>query len=182
MSASTTPTDRPRAASAAARLTVTLDLPTPPLPLATAYTLVREPGWANGMTGSAAARRRAGCVCRSLRCSAVITPKSISTAGDPGDRADRGGDVGAQLVLQRAAGDREQQPDHGDAVGGDRRRTRTMPSSVIGRRISGSSTVARAAWIAASTVVAGADMPAMVRRHSRLFRGPTAGGNTSHER
>ena len=54
MSASTTPTDRPRLASAAARLTVTLDLPTPPLPLATAYTRVREPGWANGMTGSAA--------------------------------------------------------------------------------------------------------------------------------
>ena len=35
MSASITPTDRPRAAIATARLTVTLDLPTPPLPDAT---------------------------------------------------------------------------------------------------------------------------------------------------
>ena len=52
MSASSTPTDSPRAAIAAARLTVTLDLPTPPLPDATAYTRVSEPGWANGMTGS----------------------------------------------------------------------------------------------------------------------------------
>ena len=86
MSASTTPTDRPRAASAAARLTVTLDLPTPPLPLATAYTRVREPGWANGMTGSAAPAPPRSCVCRSWRCSAVITPKSISTAVTPGDR------------------------------------------------------------------------------------------------
>src|SRR5213595_3622627 len=54
MSASTTPTFRPRAARAAARLTVTLDLPTPPLPLATAYTRVLASGWANGITGSAA--------------------------------------------------------------------------------------------------------------------------------
>ena len=53
MSASTTPTDRPSAAIAAARFTVTLDLPTPPLPEATAYTRVSEPGWANGITGSA---------------------------------------------------------------------------------------------------------------------------------
>jgi hypothetical protein len=35
MSASTTPTERPRAAIAAARLTVTDDLPTPPFPDAT---------------------------------------------------------------------------------------------------------------------------------------------------
>ena len=38
MSASRTPTRRPRAASAAARFTVTDDLPTPPFPLATAST------------------------------------------------------------------------------------------------------------------------------------------------
>ncbi len=36
MSASSSPTDRPRAAIAAARLTVTVDLPTPPFPDATA--------------------------------------------------------------------------------------------------------------------------------------------------
>ena len=33
------------------------DLPTPPLPDATAYTRVSEPGWANGITGSAASPR-----------------------------------------------------------------------------------------------------------------------------
>ena len=90
MSASTTPTDSPRAASAAARLTVTLDLPTPPLPLATAYTRVREPGWANGITGSAAPAAAAQLGLQrpgAARC--VITPKSISTAGDPGDRRRR---------------------------------------------------------------------------------------------
>ena len=43
-SASTIPTRSPWAARAQARLTVTEDLPTPPLPLATAYTLVSEPG------------------------------------------------------------------------------------------------------------------------------------------
>ena len=59
MSASTTPTDSPRAAIAAARFTVTEDLPTPPLPDATQYTRVSEPGWANGITGSAASPRSA---------------------------------------------------------------------------------------------------------------------------
>src|ERR1700731_1249451 len=51
MSASRSPTDRPRAAIEAARLTVTLDLPTPPLPEATAYTRVSDPGCANGISG-----------------------------------------------------------------------------------------------------------------------------------
>ena len=40
MSASSTPTVRPRAASAAARFAVIDDLPTPPLPLPTAITRV----------------------------------------------------------------------------------------------------------------------------------------------
>src|SRR5687767_10041655 len=39
---------------------------------------------------------------------------------------------------------------------------RTMPSSVIGRRISGSCTEARAARTASSSVVAGADIPVML--------------------
>ena len=43
MSASSTPTLRPRAASAAARFTVTDDLPTPPLPEATITTRVVGP-------------------------------------------------------------------------------------------------------------------------------------------
>ena len=71
MSASSTPTDSPRAASAAARFTVTVDLPTPPFPDATAYTLVSESGRANGMSllGPPCSWSR-----RAVRCSSVITP------------------------------------------------------------------------------------------------------------
>ena len=49
MSASTMPTEWPRAARATARLVVTLDLPTPPLPDEISSGRVREPGWANGI-------------------------------------------------------------------------------------------------------------------------------------
>ena len=49
MSASTMPTEWPRAARATARLVVTLDLPTPPLPDEMNSGRVREPGWANGI-------------------------------------------------------------------------------------------------------------------------------------
>src|SRR5579875_1466915 len=48
MSASSTPTRRPRPARATARLTVTEDFPTPPLPDATARTRVRVPRCAKG--------------------------------------------------------------------------------------------------------------------------------------
>ena len=101
---------------------MTLDLPTPPLPLATAYTRVREPGWANGMTGSAPpAPAQAG-----LQLLALLGghhPEVDRHRGDPGDRADRGGDVVGQLVPQRAAGDGEQQLDPDGAVGADREPT-----------------------------------------------------------
>src|SRR6478609_11643189 len=82
MSASTTPTDSPRLASDAARFTVTLDLPTPPLPDATAYTRVSDPGWANGMTGSAVSLPRT--VLRSsARCSSLITSSTTCTPLTP---------------------------------------------------------------------------------------------------
>src|SRR3954447_24760319 len=77
MSASTTPTDSPRAAIAAARLTVTDDLPTPPLPEATQYTRVSDPGRANGTTGSAASPRRLRR--NAVRCSSLITSSSTCT-------------------------------------------------------------------------------------------------------
>ncbi len=73
MSASSIPTDIPRAAIAAARLTVTVDLPTPPLPDAMAYTRVSDPGWANGMTGSRESPRN--CLRSSVRCSSFITSR-----------------------------------------------------------------------------------------------------------
>jgi hypothetical protein len=82
MSASTTPTDSPRAASAAARFTVTDDLPTPPLPEATQYTRVSDPGWANGMTASGASPRR--CLRMSARCWSLITSSSTRTDVIPG--------------------------------------------------------------------------------------------------
>ena len=85
MSASSTPTDSPRAAIAAARLTVTLDLPTPPLPDATAYTRVSEPGWANGITGSRESPRSS--LRSSVRCSSFITSRVTLTAPVPGTSA-----------------------------------------------------------------------------------------------
>ena len=81
MSASSTPTDSPLAASAAATLTVTDDLPTPPLPDATAYTRVREPGWANGISLVGASPR--SFTRRSVRWASVITPRSTLTPLTP---------------------------------------------------------------------------------------------------
>jgi hypothetical protein len=163
MSASITPTASPRLARAAARLTVTLDLPTPPLPLATAYTLVREPGWANGMTGSAAAEPPRSVACKALRCSSDITPKSMLTEVIPGILV-------TAAVMSVVSLSRRGQP---ATVSRSSTLTwlsatvkpLTMPRSVIGRRISGSSTVASAAWIASSSVGAGADI------RSTLLRG-----------
>ena len=85
MSASSSPTEIPRAAIAAARLTVTVDLPTPPLPDATAYTRVSDPGWANGMTGSRESPRN--CLRSSVRCSSFITSRLTLTAPVPGTSA-----------------------------------------------------------------------------------------------
>ncbi len=76
------PTARPRLASATARLTVSEDLPTPPLPDATAYTLVSEPGLANGISFSARAGPRS-CSCSALRCSGLITSRSTRTPVTP---------------------------------------------------------------------------------------------------
>src|ERR671920_2526731 len=148
MSASTTPTDSPRLASAAARFTVTLDLPTPPLPDATAYTRVSEPGWAKGMTGSAASVPRT--VLRSsARCSSLMTSRPTCTDVTPGTAETA---VVTRLVIVSRIG----QP---ATVRYTSTRTEpsapictslTMPSSVRGRLISGSWTVARAAVTASS--------------------------------
>src|SRR6478735_4849246 len=125
MSASTTPTLRPCLAIASARLTVTEDLPTPPLPLAIANTFVRLPGWPE-------------------RCSEVITPSWRSTPVTPGTRVTAA--VTSRLIVSLRG-----QP---ATVSSTVRWTTpsasistesTMPSSVIGRLISGSLTVASAA-------------------------------------
>ena len=81
MSASRTPTVRPRAASAAARFAVIDDLPTPPLPLPTAMTRVVAGTSVAGADWDA--RRRAFCI-SSERSSWVISSYSTRTSATPG--------------------------------------------------------------------------------------------------
>ena len=141
MSASSTPTFWPEAASAAARLTVTDDLPTPPLPLAIANTWVSEDGWANGISRSWRPPR--SWVCSSRRCSSLITSRSTVTPDTPGTAATAA--VTSRVMVSRSG--------HPETVRYTSTRTLpsaatltlfTMPSSVIGRRISGSLTRASA--------------------------------------
>ena len=139
MSASSTPTDSPRAAIAAARLTVTLDLPTPPLPDATAYTRVSEPGWANGMTGSRASPR--SCLRSSVRCSSFITSRVTLTAPVPGTsataavtRSEISVFFGHAAVVRYISTCTPPSASTSTLL--------TMPSSVIGLRNSGSITLA----------------------------------------
>src|SRR5260221_2709685 len=152
MSASSRPTFSPAAASATARFTVTDDLPTPPLPLATAYTLVSESGLANGITRSCLPPRRL--LCRERRCSSLITSSSTRTRDTPSSLL-------TAAVTSRVIASRIGQP---ATVSQTSTRTvpspatsmfLTMPSSVIGRWISGSLTPASARLT--SSVVGGAD-------------------------
>ena len=142
MSASTMPTLRSWAAIASARLTVTDDLPTPPLPLAIAKTLVSEPGCAKGISRCAWPPRSVSC--SPERCSAVITPSVRSTPVTPSTAPTavvtsrlivslRGQPATVSSTVTRTSPSSEMSTDS------------TMPSSVMGRLISGSLTVARAA-------------------------------------
>src|SRR5918998_6377952 len=151
MSASTTPTARPRLASDAARLTVTEDLPTPPLPEATAYTRVSEPGWAKGMTGSGASVPRT--VLRSsVRCSSLMTSRPTCTEVTPGT-ADTAWVTRLVIVSRMGQPATVRYTSTRTAPGSPPTpscTSLTMPSSVSGRLISGSWTVARAALTASS--------------------------------
>ena len=142
MSASSTPTFSPFWAIAAARLTVTLDLPTPPLPEATAKTLVSEPGRAKGMSRTGLSPRSS--VCRAWRCSVLITSSSTSTCETPGraptavvTRSVMVSFIGQPLTVRKM-------PTRA-TPSGPTSADLTMPSSVTGRRISGSITVESAA-------------------------------------
>ncbi len=148
MSASRTPTFCPAAASAAARFTVTEDLPTPPLPLAIANTLVSDVGWAKGISFSGRPPR--SLPWSSLRCCSLITSRSTWTSATPGSLLTA---AVTSLVMVSRSG----QP---DTVSQMSTRTTprpstatslTIPSSVIGRWISGSLTPARA-WVTCSAV------------------------------
>ena len=136
MSASSTPTVRPCAASAAARFTVTDDLPTPPLPLATARTRVV------GSTSVPGAFSRA---CQRARCitadfsSWVISPYSTRTSVTP--RSPRTFDSTSLWICARSG-----QPAVVRATltvtspSSATRTSRTMPSSTMLARSSGSMT------------------------------------------
>src|SRR6478609_5626823 len=167
MSASTTPTRSPCCAIATARFAVTDDLPTPPLPDATANTFVSEVGLLNGITGSAPPRSRS---VRAARCSGLITPSAIRTSATPST-------VRTAAVTSWVMVSRSGQPavvrsmptvTSAPAAGVVSTSTdRTMPRSVIGRRISGSSTRVRASRTAAATasgsrVSRAGDMPSIV--------------------
>ena len=86
MSASSTPTRRPRAASAAARLTVTEDLPTPPLPDAMAMTRVVAGTMVSGADSLTFQRARA--MARAFS-SAFISVQSSLTPVTPGSDSTR---------------------------------------------------------------------------------------------
>src|SRR6266702_8583227 len=148
MSASTTPTFWPEAARAAARFTVTDDLPTPPLPLATAYTRVSEDGWANGICGSDRPPR--SLVCRARRCSSLITSSCTRTEDTPGS-------LPTAAVTSRVMVSRSGQPatvrytSTSTAPSAPTLTFLTMPSSVMGRWISGSCTPS-SAWVTCSAL------------------------------
>ncbi len=142
MSASTTPTRRPCSASAAARLTVIEDLPTPPFPEATAYTRVRVSGRANGISFSGAPPRR---LVRSVeRCSSLITPSWTDTEVTSGTalRAAVTSRVMVSFIGQPGTVSRMVALTSPVSAAST---ASTIPSSVIGLRISGSLTLVRAA-------------------------------------
>src|SRR6266567_4027551 len=148
MSASTTPTFWPEAASAAARFTVTDDLPTPPLPLATAYTRVSEDGWANGICGSGRPPR--SCVCSARRCSSLITSSWTRTEDTPGSLPTA--PVTSRVILSRSGHPATvRYTSTSTAPSAATSMFLTMPSSVIGRLISGSCTPS-SAWVTCSAL------------------------------
>ncbi len=81
MSASSTPTVRPRRASSTARFTVTELLPTPPLPLAMARTRVDAGTWVSPACWRAFQRALS---ITSVRSSGVISPHVMCTSRTPG--------------------------------------------------------------------------------------------------
>ncbi len=150
MSASTTPTFRPSAAIAAARFTVTEDLPTPPLPEATAYTRVSEPGLANGTSRSAWPPRSA--VASSRRCSSLITSRETSTRGTPSS-AETARVTFSVMVSRMGQPETVRYTVTATAPSAAISTDLTIPSSVMGRWISGSFTVASAPRTASSVTI-----------------------------
>ncbi|CAB4640712.1 unannotated protein [freshwater metagenome] len=139
-SASMIPTRKPMAAVCAARFAVTLDFPTPPLPLVTAITRVR----ASGVKGFPPDFPAVNWEIKAPRCSGDITPM-VSEMVRPSATASR-----APLTLRsiRSAAGQPTMVSNTVAVMEllSTLTSSTMPSSVMGRRSSGSMTPESASW------------------------------------
>ena len=131
------PTLNPFWANATAKLTVKEDFPTPPLPDAIANTLVFESGRTNGISRSGPRN----CNFNFARCSSLITssstitfetPSILETAFSTLETIDSR--IGQALIVRKTATVTSDPFIEIDL---------TMPSSVIGLWISGSSTVSR---------------------------------------
>src|SRR5689334_13951933 len=157
MSASSTPTCWPLAASAAARFTVTDDLPTPPLPLATANTRVSEVSSANGFRRSGRPPR--SWLCSARRCSSLITSRPTRTPVTPASWLTAA--VTSRVMVSRIGQPATvSQTSTRTVPSGLTSTSLTMPSSVIGRWISGSLT-RESASVTCSVVGGTADGVAM---------------------
>ena len=136
------------AASATARLTVTEDLPTPPLPLATPYTRVSDSGRAKGISRSGSVAAQLGAQGGALLVVHHVErrPRRSGRPRPPDRLGDPGGDLARAAGRPRSSGRPRPRPDRRRPMSTDL----TMPISVMGRLISGSVTVASAAWTASA--------------------------------
>ena len=149
-SASIMPTASPREANAAARFAVMEDLPTPPLPDTTPNTRVSEPGAVNGLERSGLSIER-----RAERCCGFIAPTCSCTRSIPSTVAAVSRTCcsmvffsGQPSMVSSTVTSAQWRPGIGSpcsSSSGCTSAVSTMPSSVMGRRSSGSSTRASAA-------------------------------------
>ena len=136
MSASSTPTLRPRAAIAVARFTVTLDLPTPPLPLATAITRVVSGTSVGG--GLSASCLRTRCM-TALRWSWVISANVTPAAVTPG-RPRTLDSMSSRIWVRRGQPEMVRATATDTCPSGFTLTSRTMPRSTMSEPSSGSTT------------------------------------------
>ncbi len=139
-----------------ARLTVTDDLPTPPLPEATRITWVRSFGSANGIARSAMPPRN--CRFISARCSSLIAPRVSSMPQTPGTEV-TAAVTSCSMVLFIGQPGMVSSTVSETTSSASTVSDSTMPSSVIGRLISGSITPSSAFRTAASSSLSGMQEP-----------------------
>src|SRR5262249_7987274 len=146
---------------------------TPPLPLATANTRVSDEGSANGTTFSGRPPRSRPC--SSLRCSSLMTSSRTATPVTPGT-ADTAAVTSLVMVSRSGQPATVRYTSTPTLPSGATSTPFTMPSSVMGRWISGSFTLASAAvtcsTVGGEEIVGGEAMPqSYAGRPPRWFRG-----------